>query len=165
MFHLWEHLKAFFEAASANSFLYLALNNLGVILLLWMVSAVWIYYAARIPAPQRRIYRLALSCYLFFFLKELFRINRSIVDFSRGSRIPYRDVLVNLILPHGLLEYLAFALAAVFALLWLARSLESGRWRYPGHRAVFIPASLILLAAAVESTLTPYLYEIYLLNS
>ncbi len=165
MFSLWEYLQAVMATASENSFLYLALNNLGVLLLLWMVSAVWFYYGARIPVPRGRVYRLAFYCYLFFFLKELFRINGSIVDFSRGSRIPYGDVLVNLILPHGLIEYLAFALAAAFALIWLGSSLESGRWRYPGHRAVFIPASLILLAAAVESTLTPYIYEIYLLNS
>ena len=107
----------------------------------------------------------ALLLSLLFFLKELFRINRTIADFSSSSKIPYGDILVNLILPHGLIEYLAFALAAAFALAWLGSSLESGRWRYPGHRAVLIPASLILLAAAVESTLTPYLYRIYLVNS
>jgi len=76
---------------------YLALNNLGVMLLLWLVSAVWICYAAHTPAPQRRIRGLALFCYLFFFLKELCRINRSIAGFSRGSGIPYRDVLFSLL--------------------------------------------------------------------
>ncbi len=165
MLDLWERVGALFFTAFENSFLYLALNNLGVLLLLWMVSAVWLYYGVRTPASRRRVCRLALYCYLFFFLKELFRINRTIADFSSSSKIPYGDILVNLILPHGLIEYLAFALAAAFALAWLGSSLESERWRYPGHRAVLIPASLILLAAAVESTLTPYLYRIYLVNS
>ena len=164
MSDLGEHLRSFIGFALDNSFLYLALNNLGVMLLLWLVSAVWICYAAHTLAPQRRIRGLALFCYLFFFLKEFCRINRSIADFSRGSSIPYRDVLFSLVLPHGLIEYLAFALAALFALLWLGSSLERGRWHYPGHHALLIPASLILLAAAVESTLTPYFYRIYLLK-
>ncbi len=157
-------LRSFIRVAMDNSFLYLTLNNLGVLLLLWLVSAVWICYAAHTPAPQRRIRGLALFCYLFFFLKELCRINRSIAGFSRGSGIPYRDVLFSLVLPHGLIEYLAFALAAFFALLWLGSSLEKGCWHYPGHHALLIPASLILLAAAVESTLTPYFYHLYLLK-
>ncbi len=147
-----------------NTFFYLVLNNLGVLLLLWLVSAVWIYYAACAGAPKCRIQGLALSCYLFFFLKELFRINRNVADFSRGCSIPYRDILFNLILPHGVIEYLAFALAAAFALIWIGSSLECGRWRYPGHRALFLPAMLILLAAAVESVLTPYLYQLYLMK-
>ncbi len=165
MIQLWGYLKTFCATASDNSFFYLVLNNLGVILLLWLVSAIWIYYAAHAGAPPRRIYRLALTCYLFFFLKEFFRINRSVAGFSRGSRIPYLDVMVNLVLPHGVIEYLAFALAAAFALVWLTRSLEKNSWYYPGHRAVILPVSLVVLAATVESTITPYLYEIYLLNS
>ena len=165
MIQFWSFLKTFCTMALDNSFIYLVLNNLGVIMLLWMVSAVWIYYAARACAPRRRIYRLALGCYLFFFLKEALRINRSIDGFSRGSSIPYLDVLVNLVLPHGVIEYLAFALAAAFALVWLSRSLEKGSWHYPGHRAMLLPASLVVLAAAVESTITPCLYEIYLLSS
>lgn len=145
-----------------DTFLYLALNNLGVLLLLWLVSAVWICYAAHVSAPQRRIQGLALLCYLFFFLKELLRINRSIADFCRGSSLPYRDILLHLVLPHGVIEYLAFALAAAFALIWLGSTLKRGGWRWPGHRALLLPASLVLLAAAVESTLTPYLYQLYL---
>ena len=117
MLDLWERVGALFFTAFENSFLYLALNNLGVLLLLWMVSAVWLYYGVRTPASRRRVCRLALYCYLFFFLKELFRINRTIADFSSSSKIPYGDILVNLILPHGLIEYLAFALAAAFACL------------------------------------------------
>ncbi len=165
MIRLWDYVKIFCERASENSFTYLMLNNLGVILLLWLVAAIWIYYAACAGAPRRRICRLALGCYLFFFVKEIFRINRSIDVFSRGNSIPYLDVLINLILPHGVIEYLAFLLAAAFALLWLGRSLEEGSWHYPGHRALILPASLVVLAAAVESTITPYLYEIYLLSN
>ena len=165
MFNPWGFVSALFAALTNNAFLHLVLNNLAVLLLLWLVSAVWIYYAACAAAPRGRIYRLALVCYLFFFSKEFLRINHSILQFSRDSNIPYRDVLINLILPHGIIEYVAFALAAAFALLWLSSSLEKGGWRYPGHRAVILPASLVLLAAAIESTLTPYLYQVYLLNS
>ncbi|HPU01015.1 MAG: hypothetical protein GX890_07655 [Firmicutes bacterium] len=165
MLALWGRVEAVIATALDNSFLYLALNNLGVLLLLWMVAAAWLYYGTRVPAPRSRICRLALSCYLFFFLKELLRISSDIAQFSRASQIPHRDVLLNLVLPHGLIEYLAFALGAALALAWLGTSLKSRRWRHPGHRALLIPALLILLAAAIESTLTPHLYAIYLANS
>lgn len=158
----WESFASVFSADLMNTFIYLVLNNLGVLLMLWFVSAVWIYYAARIPTSRKRVYRLALCCYLFFFAKELFRINQCILEFCRDSMVPYRAVLVNLILPHGIPEYFAFVLATAFALIWLARSLESGCWRYPGHRAVLSPVLLAILAAVIEITLTPYLYLNYL---
>lgn len=142
----------------------LALNNLGVLLLLWLVSAIWLYYAVRANVPGKRVYRWALCCYLFFFLKESFRVTRSIVDFGRDFSLPCRDVLLTLVLPHGVIEYLAFALAAAYALAWLGRSLKSSCRCYPGSGAIFIPASLIILAAVIESALTPYLFEIYMMQ-
>lgn len=159
MSELWMHLRTGFCL-----FAPLALNNLGVLLLLWLVSVIWLYYVLRAGISGKRAYRWALFCYLFFFLKEYFRVTCSIIDFSRDFSLPYRDVLLALVLPHGAIEYLALALGAAYALAWLSRSLKSSRRFYPGAGAVFIPASLIILAAAIEAAVTPYLFEIYMMQ-
>ncbi|MGB4443983.1 MAG: stage II sporulation protein M [Dethiobacteria bacterium] len=159
MSELWTHLWTGFCL-----FAPLALNNLGVMLLLWLVSAIWLYYALRTGIPEKRVYRWALFCYLFFFFKEFIRVTRSVADFSCCFSLPYWDVLFTLVLPHGAIEYLAFALGAAYALAWLSRSLSSRRRASPGARAVFIPATLIILAAVIESAVTPYLFEIYMMQ-
>lgn len=137
------------------------MNNLGVLLILWLVAAAWLYVALRTGLPGQRAYRWAIFCYLFFFLKEFIRINGAIADFSRVSRYTYGEILGRLVLPHGLVEFLAFALGAVFALAWLDRSLKGRGRLFPGSRAILLPVSLILLAAAIEALVTPYLFEIY----
>ncbi|HHW73984.1 MAG TPA: hypothetical protein GX744_01845 [Firmicutes bacterium] len=131
-----------------------------MLLILWLVAVVWLSVALRASLPGKRAYRWALFCYLFFFLKEIIRINYAIADFSRVSRYPYGVILSRLVLPHGLVEFTALALGAFFALGWLKRSLRGGRL-FPGSRAILLPASLILLAAAIEALVTPYLFEIY----
>jgi len=59
---------------------------------------------------EKRVCRWALFCYLFFFFKEFIRVTRSVADFSCCFSLPYWDVLFTLVLPHGAIEYLAFAL-------------------------------------------------------
>lgn len=139
-----------------------ALNNLGVLLLLWLVSATWLFYARRAEIPGKRACRWALFCYLFFFAKEMIRVARVLAAFSGRVNLPWARLFFTLILPHGAVEYTAFALGAAFALAWLGRSLERKRRYYPGHPAVFIPAGMVLLAAVIETVVTPSLFKIQL---
>ena len=143
-------------------FVTVALNNLGVLLLLWLVSAAWLYSVRRAGVPAKRACRWALLCYLFFFAKEMIRVALLLAAFSSGAGLPWQRLFFTLILPHGVVEYSAYALAAFFARGWLGRLLEEKREVfYPGRPALLIPTGLVLAAAVIETAVTPYLFQFY----
>lgn len=152
-------------SSAGTGFTPVVINNTGVLVLLWLVSLAWWGYFRRSAAPPARLVALAVLTYLLFFLKEAARVFFYIKDFSAEFQIPGPAVFAALILPHGLIEYLALAAAAAFAVGWLSRCAALGRLCRPEAAALLAPLSLVILAAAVESTVTPYLFWLLLTSA
>lgn len=141
--------------------------NMLVSLMLWgaVMSMYWIFNRdanSKEIYSKKLIFKLSYLACLFFFLKEGVRVGMSVVDFYYSVRVPYLPATATLILPHGIFEFMAFILVAIFALNWLKKCLDEDRFSWPEKKIVLFPLILVVAAALVETTTTPYLFQWYL---
>lgn len=134
------------------------LNNLFVAFLLWAAAWFWRYCAGRLFVPRSRMFGAMYFVYGFFFLKEFVRMACQVYGFSYSFGLSCGAVFCTLVLPHGLLEFLAFALVAFYACGWLRGE------RGVGAAEVLLPALILVVAGILETTLTDYLFKGYLLE-
>lgn len=132
------------------------LNNMFVVLLLFGAVWFWRYCAGRLSVPRSRKMLVMYLIYSFFFLKEIFRIVYLVSDFSRAFDLSSFFTFCTIILPHGLVEFLAFVLVMVFGCVWLGG--KRFKWFY-----LCVPLLLVIVAGILETTLTDYLFRAYLL--
>lgn len=133
------------------------LNNLFVVLVLWLFSIIpaWVYYKRpRNPEDEKRLIRTIYTAYTLYFIKEGIRNGLLILSFNYT---PYIFTLITLILPHGVAEIGAFALTADISLEWV-RGL-SGEFKAPKIKHLTVPIILVVLSGILETTLTPYIFK------
>lgn len=138
----------------------IVLNNLFVILALWLFSLIpiWMFYRKpRTPGDKERFIRFIYIVYILYFAKEGIRIGLDILGFSYT---PYIFTLLTLILPHGITEIGAFALTGAFALNW-AKSLDKS-FKKPHPKHLIASTFLVIFSGILETTLTPYVFKTFL---
>lgn len=147
-------------------------SNLFVSLVLWaaVISIYFLFYRHK----DRRTNQLAVitfkvayvACFFFFF-KEGIRVGLTVLDFYQTMNMPYLATIFTLIMPHAIFEFMAFILIAIFALNWLNENIYQYRFypKKPSVISVALPLVLILASALVETTLTPVIFNEFILLS
>lgn len=141
-------------------------NNLFIASLLWALTIITLFLAIK----RRHSYnaRVLLGwviflVYLAFFVKESAGILLTLLDFQRTMRVPSIIAFLTLILPHGLFEYTAFVLIAVYGMEWFRANLDRNVMELPWHE-IALSFLLIILAGIIETGITPYVFRAYLIN-
>ena len=142
--------------------------NFFVASLLWgvILSLAAVYRMQSMTALQGRLVPLSLFVYGFFFLKEGVRVSALVWDFAASASIPFLSLLFTLILPHGIPEFTAFIFLAVFVLRRVEKAAAHGRGLpFLSSKEVLMVGSLIVVAAIIETTITPWMFREFLLQS
>lgn len=139
-------------------------TNIVVSLSLWLVVTMLLYICYRRKRDNETysnkfIINMGIICFVFFFCKEGFRLVYHVVDFSNSMNFSYIFSMIGLILPHGIIEFTAFILAAVFSLNWLDKCLNDSKISVPKVSNLLIPICILLIAGVIETTLTPMVFE------
>lgn len=141
-------------------------NNLFIASLLWALTIITLFLAIK----RRRSYdagvllsQIIFLVYLAFFVKESAGVLLTLLDFQQTMQVPSIIAFLTLILPHGLFEYTAFVLIAVYGMEWFRANFDRDIVELPWHE-IALSFLLIVLAGIVETGITPYVFRTYLMN-
>lgn len=141
----------------------LIINSI-VMLCLWLISfLIYIVFYKRKEIKYKPIHVMyvALFCNAFFYLKEGVKMGYTIYEFSKSFGLPYFFSFFTLILPHLIFEFTAFIMASAISLKWLYDKISSKTSKI-NYKLISFSILVLLIAAIVETTLTPYLFTTYL---